>query len=140
MFTKFLAMKKVRKALLDYDMIFELLLREVTDRLIPDMNDSNLSIYIKTIAQLQHAGKIKVSNNFWLMANNRFTELENEMSLRNLSFIIYGLNLIKALDTKAFLMCVVRALLRNQTITMLDLSMILNVAQEMTFTDEDCQS
>lgn len=62
------------------------------------------------------------------------------MGMRDLAFIIYGLSLIKALDNHGFLLCVVRGLLRNQAVSFIDLSMILMVAEEMNFTDEDRQS
>ena len=59
------------------------------------------------------------------------------MGMRDLAFIIYGLSLIQALDINGFLMCVVRGLLRNESIGFIDLSMIMMVAEEMPFTDED---
>jgi hypothetical protein len=54
-----------------------------------------------------------VPQDFWVIANQRFAELEHELNLNNFAFIVYGFVLIEALDSQAFLKCTTRSLLLN---------------------------
>jgi hypothetical protein len=67
---------------------------------------------------------------FWQETNKRFVELENELDLRDFSFIVYGFVKQNMLNNEGFLKCSYRALLRNsKEINWKDFSMIMLVSE-----------
>ena len=50
MYIKFLELKQVKEVTTDFDHVCEKVFHEVTERILPIIDDRNLSIYIKTIA------------------------------------------------------------------------------------------
>lgn len=66
--------------------VWDLVISELTLKHVNSLDQKNLAIICKTVADNQ----LKTSVQFWLEANKRFIILENELDLRNFSWLVYG--------------------------------------------------
>jgi hypothetical protein len=136
MFTKFLQSPRVNLACkdsnhkyLNLEMLWQIVVGELTKNHVKSFDQKNLSVICKTLSELKQP-----IPGFWKAADDRFKKIEHEFDLRNFSFIVYAFVNSGLLDELSFLRLTRKSIIRNfEDINWKDLPMILSVAEKLDF-------